>query len=143
MCIRDRDLALAYLEVKGIVENTAGIQPGSAIPPETMGSWLDRLPEPEMPGDHKELALDVASGNQMVVEIQLKQSVPEGSKIQVLVAQYDNGQMTAVGMQEITVEKLCLLTLPDGSGTTYRVFLLDGGQSSPLCAAAETSVPQP
>lgn len=141
--VKDLDLALAYLEVKGIVKNTAGIQPGSAIPPETMGSWLDRLPEPEMPGDHKELALDVASGNQMVVEIQLKQSVPEGSKIQVLVAQYDNGQMTAVGMQEITVEKLCLLTLPDGSGTTYRVFLLDGGQSSPLCAAAETSVPQP
>lgn len=143
--VKDLDLALAYLEVKEIIENTADIQPGAAIPPETMGSWLDKLPEPEEPGEpgeNKELTLDVASGDRMVVEIRLEQPVPAETKVQVLVAQYDNGQMTAIGMQEITEEKLCLLTLPDGSGTTYRVFLLDGGESSPLCAAAEASVQQ-
>ena len=145
--VKDLDLALAYLEVKGIIENTAGIPPGAAIPPETMGSWLDKLPkpeDPEDPGENKELTLNVASGDRMVVEIRLEQEagVEPPELIQVLVAQYDDGQMTAIGMQEITEEKLCLLTLPDGSGTTYRVFLLDGGESSPLCAAAEASVQQ-
>lgn len=146
--VKDPELALAYLEVKGIVENTEDIPSGAAIPPETMGGWLDKLPDPEdpeAPGESPELTLDVASGDRVVVEIRLEQEegVEPPELIQVLVAQYDNGQMTAVGMQNITEEKLCLLTLPDGSGTTYRVFLLDGGQSSPLCAAAEASVQQP
>ena len=140
--VKDLDLALAYLEVKEIIENTADIQPGAAIPPETMGSWLDKLPEPEEPGENKELTLDVASGDRMVVEIHLPETVQQPETVQVLVARYENGKMTAIGMQEITEEKLCLLTLPDGSGTTYRVFLLDGGESSPLCAAAEASVQQ-
>lgn len=140
--ITDQDLALAYLEVKGIAENTADIQPGTAIPPGIMDGWLDKLPESEEPGEPQELTLDVASGDRMVVEIQLEQEAGQTTPelIQVLVARYDDGKMTAVHAQEVTSEGLYLLTLPDGSGTTYRVFLLDGGSShSPLCPAASAS----
>ena len=142
--VSDLKLALAYLEVKGILTTSLEAadvsgQPGRTITAEVFQTWLDKVPasgsgEPQP----EELALDVASEGRMVVQIHLEESpvLPEESKLHVMVARYDNGKMTALDTREITKEKLCLLTLPDGSGTFYRVFLLDGSQH-PLCTAAQ------
>lgn len=75
----------------------------------------------------------------MVVQIRPETPLPGDTAVQVLVARYDGGRMTALDMQEVTAEGLYLLTLSDGSGTTYRVFLLDGAESTPLCPAAQAS----
>lgn len=148
--VSDLKLALAYLEVKGILtsQEAADVsgQPGHTITAEVFQTWLDKVPasgsgEPQEP---QELALDVASEGRMVVQIHLEESAvpPEGNTLHVMVARYDNGKMTALDTREITEEKLCLLTLPDGSGTFYRVFLLDGSQH-PLCAAAQVDTAAP
>lgn len=147
--VSDLKLALAYLEVKGILtsQEAADVsgQPGHTITAEVFQTWLDKVPasgsgEPQP----EELALDVASEGRMVVQIHLEESAvpPEGNTLHVMVARYDNGKMTALDTREITEEKLCLLTLPDGSGTFYRVFLLDGSQH-PLCAADQVDTAAP
>lgn len=135
--VRDLELALAYLEAKHILTEDMA-QPDAAIAEEVLQSWLAAIPE-STPGEPQELALDVASDGRMVVQIRPETPLPEETAVQVLVARYDGGQMTALDMREVTAEGLYLLTLPDGSGTTYQVFLLDGAESTPLCPAAQVS----
>lgn len=140
--VRDLELALAYLEAVEILAPDAAelvsALPNNALPPIGLHTWLSSIPDGGL-GARQELELSPASEGRMVVQIRPETPLPGDTAVQVLVARYDGGRMTALDMQEVTAEGLYLLTLSDGSGTTYRVFLLDGAESTPLCPAAQAS----
>ena len=136
--VNDVELALAYLEIRGILTagETADFQSGLAATGAELAGWLDK--RQEKPGGvepPEAMEVDAASAGRLVVRIRLEEE-EKPETIRVLAARYDGGKMTALDMVETTAEGLYLLTLPDGSGASCRIFLLDGGQSSPLCPAA-------
>ena len=132
------ELALAYLESREVLSDkeAADFQPGLAATGADLKGWLARLTEQPEGGEPPEtMEVGAASGDRLVVQVRLdSEETPE--VIRILAARYDGGRMTAIDIVETTEEGLYLLALPDGSGTSYRVFLLDGGQSGPLCPAA-------
>ena len=138
--VNDVELALAYLEIRGILTagETADFQSGLAVTGAELEGWLNKHQEEPGGGESPEtMEVNAASEGRLVVRIRLEELEEEEKPetIRVLAARYDGGKMTALDMVETTAEGLYLLTLPDGSGATYRVCLLDGGQSSPLCPA--------
>lgn len=136
--VNDVELALAYLEIRGILTagETADFQSGLAATGAELAGWLDkRQEEPGGVEPPEAMEVDAASAGRLVVRIRLEEE-EKPETIRVLAARYDGGKMTALDMVETTAEGLYLLTLPDGSGASCRIFLLDGGQSSPLCPAA-------
>ena len=136
--VNEVELALAYLESREVLSDkeAADFQPGLAATGADLKDWLARLTEQPEGGEPPEtMEVGAASGDRLVVQVRLdSEETPE--VIRILAARYDGGRMTAIDIVETTEEGLYLLALPDGSGTSYRVFLLDGGQSGPLCPAA-------
>lgn len=136
--VNEVELALAYLESREVLSDkeAADFQPGLAATGADLKDWLARLTEQPEGGEPPEtMEVGAASGDRLVVQVRLdSEETPE--VIRILAARYDGGRMTAIDIVETTEEGLYLLVLLDGSGTSYRVFLLDGGQSGPLCPAA-------
>ena len=136
--VNEVELALAYLESREVLSDkeAADFQPGLAATGADLKGWLARLTEQPEGGEPPEtMEVGAASGDRLVVQVRLdSEETPE--VIRILAARYDGGRMTAIDIVETTEEGLYLLVLPDGNGTSYRVFLLDGGQSGPLCPAA-------
>lgn len=130
------ELALLYLQGKGLLqpEEIALIaaRPGAAVQPEQISQWMERRPTgPEV----QELGLIAGEEGRVAVELALPDEVVAEQRPALLAARYENGRMTGIVTVYPERSGLTLLDLSGGTGTEYRVFLLDG-ESSPLCPAA-------
>ena len=68
------------------------------------------------------------------VQVQLNENF---GVVELLVARYDNGRMTAAYQEQLSASRIVEADLSVGSGAEYRAFLLKAGTYVPLCEGAE------